>query len=684
MEVHSAVDQDKTCVEELFESNPYDPKLNQRLCPPYVTDIFHSDKIELIWDSLRPLTDEEAFQVSYRDSNGKWKTVDKTTNKTIMTIRGLKAETSYFFRVRLINDTTGEEGQYSMQSDAILTGKSSALEIKKKSSLLKNSTPPVYQLPIKEDTTARNPSAKTRKFVLGDSQHLPVAEEKTIMIVGATGSGKSTLINAMANYVFGVTWEDCFRFSLVDLEPSEAKRQVDQSHSQTEWVTCYTIYNSSCSRIDYTINLIDTPGFGDTRGLEQDSVIVDQIRELFSLKSCKGVVTLDAVCFLVKAPDSRMTITQRYIFDSILALFGNDIKENICTLITFADGQRPPVIDAIQSIEGVPLPYEHFFTFNNSALFAENEGTTKGSLSPMFWDMGIKSCKTFFDHVTTLNTKSLTLTAEVLNSRHTLQNKIYNLQQEVDEGMSKINTLEEEIEIFTKYKDAIKDNADFEYQVEELQQVKENLEGTGKYTTTCLVCNFTCHKFCKISDDRNKADCIAMKDGKCTQCPDSCAWNHHHNTPYIFKTITVRKRKRYAEKLKKYQEANQQRLSQEQVIANMKQDVETLDYKIQVLVVAISQLNNRLKKIALRSDPKSTVEYIELMIESEKRENRKGFKSRIDALERCKERAKYGIKVEIFQDRLRKSTTFLSTEQIDDAASENNSFWMVLKKFEGK
>ena len=56
----------------------------------------------------------------------------------------------------------------------------------------------------------------------------PTAREKTIMLVGATGAGKSTLIEGMINYITDVSWEDEFRFSILDLMEEEKRKRGNE------------------------------------------------------------------------------------------------------------------------------------------------------------------------------------------------------------------------------------------------------------------------------------------------------------------------------------------------------------------------------------------------------------------------------------------------------------------------
>ena len=43
------------------------------------------------------------------------------------------------------------------------------------------------------------------------------------MLVGATGSGKSTLVDGIVNYIMGVSFGDPFRLTMVTLEDEEKK-----------------------------------------------------------------------------------------------------------------------------------------------------------------------------------------------------------------------------------------------------------------------------------------------------------------------------------------------------------------------------------------------------------------------------------------------------------------------------
>ena len=246
-------------------------------------------------------------------------------------------------------------------------------------------------------------------------------------------SGKSTLINGIVNYAFDVAWEDDFRFKLiVDEGQGQSK---SQSQSQTKWITAYVLNKQQGFNLPYTLTVIDTPGFGDTEGIKADEALKNQIREFFSHGGNIGVDQLDGVCFVVQASLARLTPTQKYIFDSILAVFGNDVVENIFILITFADSQTPPVICAIQD---AAIPHKQSFKFNNSALFVRRWlEPANEEFDKFFWNMGFTSFKNFFQTFQTTKPVSLTLTKEVLKERQHLEAAIQGIQPQITAGKTK-------------------------------------------------------------------------------------------------------------------------------------------------------------------------------------------------------------------------------------------------------
>lgn len=48
------------------------------------------------------------------------------------------------------------------------------------------------------------------------------------MLIDGTGTGKSTLIDGMVNYILGFNWADSFRFTIVTPEEDEDRRKSNQ------------------------------------------------------------------------------------------------------------------------------------------------------------------------------------------------------------------------------------------------------------------------------------------------------------------------------------------------------------------------------------------------------------------------------------------------------------------------
>lgn len=275
-------------------------------------------------------------------------------------------------------------------------------------------------------------------------RHSAKKTEKVFMVVGATGSGKTSLINGMVNYILGVERKDDFRYKV-----TAEDKTMSQGQCQTKGITAYTFYPMDCSTVPYTFTIIDTPGFGDSEELGKDTTIRRQIKEFLSMSPPEGIDHLDGIGFVTQASFARLTPRQEYIFDFILSMFGKDVVKNIFTMVTFADCQSvPPVMEVINKTN---IPSQKYYKFNNLVFYADNAEETEEMSNGVLWKMSVSSFKALFSEIENLESVSLQLTEEVLKESEHVRVLIRQLDQKITLDLSKTEELrQEELAISSK------------------------------------------------------------------------------------------------------------------------------------------------------------------------------------------------------------------------------------------
>ena len=604
----------------------------------------NSDSVLLVWESSKQGSgDITGYTICYSCTPSTWyKTKVLHDRNDLQTVKALvcslSPKTTYCFKVYAENDK--ETSPCSIKSDSI---KTAPIAIKEKfrpqCKKIQEGSPTVYELPT--NPTFQNASIE-KKDVSFNSFNRPSAatvQQKVLMLVGATGAGKTTLINGIANYMMGVEWKDDFRFKLIT-----EKQSSDQTKSQTKVITAYTFHKEQGFPLPYSLTVIDTPGFGDTGGLERDKKITAQIKEFFSSEN--GIDQLHAIGFVVQSSLPRLTPTQSYILDAIFSMFGKDIAENIFLMTTFADGEEPQVLDIVRKAK---IPFEHYFAFNNGALFSSK--SRNKVFNKVFWEMGVESYKDFFSALHTMEACSLELTTEVLTEHQHLEVCLEGLQPQIQAGLVEKSKLEKTKLKLKQHETMMRANEDFTVTVTVVKQRMVPLEG-NRYTTTCTKCNYTCHLHCTISDDSNLHKCPSMtrftskKNTTCTVCPGKCSWTVHKNVPYRYEFFHAEETETRKELLKKFKAAESSRNETAALIDNINKRITEIDDIIEQMLQQARYSLNRLQEIALKPNPMTKAEYIDLLIESEKRECKLDWEDRVKGLEDAKEKALMITKVE--------------------------------------
>ena len=485
---------------------------------PYASDISY-DSFQINWQKpeYEGILYYSILHRTEDDPKHEWHTlVGNTDNKFIFTANN--TEKSHFFKVTAVT-ISGRSSESEISEPIGIKPMPLGAKLLSSCEVISTGNPNIHQLPLNYTMKKKDiVKADVGKFSFACSNmtRTAVAPHKVLILVGATGAGKSTLINGIANYIMGVDWEDDFRFKLITEDTAH-----DQTKSQTKCITAYTFHRETRSfPLPYTLTVIDTPGFGDTGGLERDKEIVTQIKEFFTIQGDEGIDQLHGIGFVVQAPQARLTPTQRYVFDSILAVLGKDVADNIFLMVNLSDGMRPPVLDAAKAAN-VPFK-DQYFKFNNSALFA-CKTPFADDFNKMFWRMGQTSFYQFFEQFSKAQTQSLQISREVLQEREHLEVTIQGLKRQICTGLSKIDGIQEKKQILKDHEADIIANREFTREVTVTKQRKVDL-APGKYTTNCLKCNVTCHPECKIPNDTGKYYCWAMVDSKRYKYVNNWEW----------------------------------------------------------------------------------------------------------------------------------------------------------------
>ena len=159
-------------------------------------------------------------------------------------------------------------------------------------------------------------------------------ENRTILVLGLSHTGKTTFVNGLLNYLLDIQFEDYFRYEVQDehIGKSRYMGAITQTNEQTTRTTAYLFQKKQTI---YTI--IDTPGFGHSSS--DGCAFDDYLMEVISKKRGKvSLAKIDAICLVDCAPNSQASEVNFYWLERVLKLFNGHSKDNVILVKTFGTG----------------------------------------------------------------------------------------------------------------------------------------------------------------------------------------------------------------------------------------------------------------------------------------------------------------------------------------------------------
>ncbi|KAJ4248770.1 hypothetical protein NW762_012608 [Fusarium torreyae] len=496
-------------------------------------------------------------------------------------------------------------------------------------------------------------------------------EDLNILILGETGVGKSTWINAFINYLSHESIDDALnaedlkwvipcsfqtqtvvsgRFVEKDIKIGSTQSEKDGSGGQsaTQSTEVYTVDIGKTR-----VRLIDTPGIGDTRGVDQDNSNMNDI-----LAVLRTYNNLHGVLILLKPNAARLTVMFRFCIKQLLTHLHRNAADNIIFGFTNTRGSNYKPGDTFKPLNtllsenkevNIGLFENNVYCFDSESfryLAAKRKGIDIGHLEDnrRSWEYSVGECERLVKHCQSITPHQVRSTLNLNETRNTIQR--------LTEPMA---VIAEKIQVSIDLnRDAIKELQEFELTRQELEKClfvqKETLTSEkvaspqtvcthndcveirtdfeGKTETATTIFKTVCHDNCFLmSVDRGRKghpdlqNCWAIcETGMCKLCGHS--WMDHMHIYFKYVPMTYRRRDEATAK-DLIKNASKIQLKEEAI--RMKGEaIEEYKLEYRQIQEAAVQFGFFLKRHAITPYNDATLEYIDMLIDQEKKKMKAG------------------------------------------------------------
>ena len=368
-----------------------------------------------------------------------------------------------------------------------------------------------------------------------------------MLLIGETGSGKTSFLNLLCNSklfeelgteVDAAKLDRIRHYNDLKIENSTARAMASKTSEAKFYDT------KVC---EMRMKVIDTPGFGDSRGLEQDKKNVEKI-----IDALRDEDYINCVCLVINGRQARMTTSLKYVLSEISTILPREIFNNIIVVFTNS-------ADALDCNFDMCELDSYFGKKLDCAFYIENPycriEKAKQKAKQLKVDQIARSLKKSFVE-TAESLRSLQETIKDFKDVHTLYFiRLYDKKQEIERDViiilasydeqtkleKEIKITEEEVDAAFKSKSL---NTDFKT-TREVEVTRPVPTPKQRHNTLCGApgCYSNCHLPCNLPKSYNQGDfksCAAM-DGTetCKVCGHS--YRYHYHNEVVFQKVKERK-----------------------------------------------------------------------------------------------------------------------------------------------